>query len=217
MLRGRLAMERQAIFGRTIEGAIAALDERRRRFAKLYEPAIERKHRVRIVQLARDVDRLEVSARQPRFGAGGKSAVARVAPLHRRATAVASDGIAFAIAGNIRVAHSNFLAVVDEGRAAQCENHHGCDAGARLAVAIARVARDMAREVVIRERPGGPRAGAERFFSQLDRRAKAARVVPRQKKAEVERELQLVGPEKIGQPFLLARPGLADQYPIVVT
>ena len=75
----------------------------------------------------------------------------------------------------------------------------------------------MAREIVIRERPGGPRAGSEGLFSQLDRGAEAARVVAREQKAEVESELKFVGPQIVRQPFLLARPGLADHHPIFVT
>ena len=118
---------------------------------------------------------------------------------------------------DFRIAHPDFFAVVNEGRAAQRQQHHRRDAGARVSVATARVARDMAREIVIRQRPGRPRAGSEGFFSQLDCGAEAARVVAREQKAEVERELKFVGPQIVGQPFLLARPRLADQHPIFVT
>ena len=74
VLLGCIAMEDEAIFGRALEDAIAALDQCWCRFAKLDQPPIEREHRVWIVQLARDVDGFEVSAWQPGVGAGGESA-----------------------------------------------------------------------------------------------------------------------------------------------
>src|SRR5579859_6017997 len=75
----------------------------------------------------------------------------------------------------------------------------------------------MARKVVVRQRPGRPRCGSESLLSLLDRGAEPARVVACEQKAEVERELQLVGPDKIGQTLMLSRPGLADQYSLLVT
>src|SRR5271163_4924314 len=74
----------------------------------------------------------------------------------------------------------------------------------------------MAREIVIRKRPRRPCAVSEGSFGQLDRRAEAARVVAREQKAEVEREMKLIGPQVIGQPLLLARPRLADEHPLFV-
>src|SRR5580704_184614 len=141
MLLGRVAMEDEAVFGSPVESAITALDQCRGRFAKLDQPPIEGEHRVWIVRLARDVDGFEVAAWQPGVGAGGESAGWSVGgPLHRRAATVASDRIEFAVGGDWRIAHPDFLAVVDERRAAQREEHHRCDARPRLTVTVARVA-----------------------------------------------------------------------------
>ena len=73
----------------------------------------------------------------------------------------------------------------------------------------------MPRKIVIGERPGRPRAGPEGSFGLFDRGAEPTRVVAREQEAEIESELQFVVSKKIGEAFMLARPGLADQDSIV--
>src|SRR4029453_13138490 len=103
--------------------------------------------------------------RKPGLGLGEPGMTCGV-PLHWRAAAVSAeavlqhilpDRVADALAWDRNVLHSNFVAVIDGRRAAQCQQQHRSNAGLRSADAT----RD-ARPVVIAEHPVWPATGWQR-------------------------------------------------------
>ena len=169
---------------------IVAGDQGRGLFAQGQQPLVEAEHRVWIIQLLRDVDPLGVVGVHQQPGlhiCRAEAAVERVSPLHRRAAAIAGvradqsrrlrfwkprlhgdvvlaqrQGVAqLRDVGEDGVAHADFLAVVQEGRAAQREHQRQREPRQRVIVnAIAKGALD-ARRIVIAERVAGPGAGRQ--------------------------------------------------------
>ena len=80
-----------------------------------------------------------------------------------------------------------------------------------------RVARNLADRVVVRQHPGG--GGADGSMGQqrgLDRTAHRLGLPGRQQEVEVERGVELVGPDVAGQPLRVVHPGLGHEHPRIL-
>ncbi len=157
-------------------------------------------HRARVLALSGHVAGGGVADRQPRLGAVGGEAGARLAgPRHRRAALVAVAG---RIAGPVRhrvererrveldVGQADLVAVVEERRAAQGEEQH--QRGARTRLVAAGPARGEPACVVVGARPHRPGARRQPLLDRLHDRAHLRHVQGRVHEEEVEREVELV-------------------------
>src|SRR5947207_3563462 len=167
-------------------GAIGPATERGRCLPQPAQAAVQRKERRRIVPLRRDVVAREVAHRQPRVG-GGEPRVLGGVPLHGRAFPVAAVHIDHARGRDRNVGHPDLLAVVDERRPPEGEEHDRGDAGA-----FRTVAGDRARAIVVREGVVGPGVLGEKPLPFLDHRTEPLGDPGLLEEMEVERKLELI-------------------------
>ena len=97
---------------------------------------------------------------------------------------VALERIAHAVAGNCDLTHSQFVAVVDRGRASQSQQQHGRDGRLPFADAAGNP-----RSIVIAKHPVWPSAFWQGGFVVSDQRLNAPRVPANAKQREVERQV----------------------------
>jgi hypothetical protein len=110
---------------------------------------------MRILALEGDIAAAVVAEREPGRGGGvGEAGAWLAAPVHRRPLGVAADGILKRL-GDARGGQRELVAVVEDGRSAQGKQGHEGAARARIVEAPAR---RVADDVVVPERPQGPRA-----------------------------------------------------------
>ena len=198
------------------EDAVGRVVEQRERAAvQGRRLAAQRQHGARQVQHGAGFGTLRLDAARARFGrprqprVGGPAVVGRRGPRDRRAAAVAPARIDDALGGNVRVLQTELLAGVEEGRAAQRQEHEHGGAGARLRAAQARA---HARLVVVGEDPGRP-ARAHDLLDVRDARAPRAGLPRHPERLEVEGEVELVALAEVGRDQL--GPGevhLADHH-----
>src|SRR3954454_18302427 len=158
-----------------------------------------------------------VRERKPRIYLAETGVVARV-PLHGRSAAipayaesgdVALERVAYAITGNFNLTHSQFITIVDRGRAPQGQQQHGRDS--RLA--FANPARNP-RPIVIAKHPVWPAALRQGAFIFGNQGLDTPRVPANAKERKIEGQVHSTKiPSIIGDQALCRKVDLPDQQP----
>ena len=186
--------------------------------------AAEREDGVGIVPLRRHVGGRRVAQGQPGPGGLGEAGTRAVTPLHGGAAGVTAlvvrvephpERVAQVFLGHGDVRHADLVALVQDRRATQAEQHE--EGLTDLGRIVLGPAGGEAEHVVVGAGPGRPGAGRQRRLGLLDDGAHIRGPEGRVDEVEVEGEPQLVCPVSVELGQLVHRDrGLADQEPGLV-